>query len=179
MLPFQRCAPSSALDPQRAPRGRFRPIGPQGRGAGKARAAWFAGLLAALCVVLGGCDSTPPEEKLRATIAKMQADGEAHEVGAVMDSVAEDFGGPNGMDQKQLRAFLAVVSLRNKELGVTLGPMDVEVMGERATAKFTLYATGGAGGLLPDRAQVYDVTTGWRMEGGEWKLISAQWKDQL
>jgi hypothetical protein len=132
-----------------------------------------------LCAVLAGCDSTPPEEKLRATIAQMQADGEAHEVSKVMDSVAEDFGGPNGMDHRQLRAFLAVVSLRNKELGVTLGPIDVELMGERATAKFTLYATGGAGGLLPDRAQVYEVTTGWKMVDGEWKLISANWKDQL
>lgn len=109
----------------------------------------------------------------------MQADGEAHEVSAVMGSVAEDFAGPNGMDHKQLRAFLAVVSLRNRQLGVTIGPMEIELIGERATAKFTLYATGGAGGLLPDRAQVYEVTTGWKMVDGEWMLISADWKDQL
>jgi hypothetical protein len=139
----------------------------------------LAGLLAALCAVLGGCDSTPPEAKLRATIAQMQADGEAHKVAAVMDSVAEDFGGPEGMDRKQLQRFLTFTSMSNQALGVTLGPMDVEVMGERATAKFTLYATGGSGGLLPDRAQVYDVTTGWKLVGGEWKLISANWKDQL
>jgi hypothetical protein len=177
MSPLQRCAPTVAADA--AQKGGIHSIGSQGRGAGKARAAWLAGLLVALCAVLVGCDSTPPEEKLRATIAQMQADGEAHKVSAVMDSVAADFGGPEGMDRKLLQRFLTFTSMRNAQLGVTIGPMDVEVMGERATAKFTLYATGGAGGLLPDRAQVYDVTTGWRLEGGEWKLISANWKDQL
>ena len=128
---------------------------------------------------LAGCDSTPPEQKLRATIAKMETDGEAHKVSDVMDVVADDFGGPGGMDRKGLQRFLTLVSLQNTNLGVTMGPIEVEVMGERATAKFTLGATGGAGRFMPDRAQVYDVTTGWRMEGGEWKLISAQWKDQL
>jgi hypothetical protein len=33
--------------------------------------------------------------------------------------------------------------------------------------------------LLPSRVQVYDVDTGWRLDDGEWKLISAKWKPQL
>jgi hypothetical protein len=136
-------------------------------------------LAASMIPLLAGCDSTPPEQKLKQTIAKMETDGEAHKVSAVMDAVAEDFAGPEGMDRKGLQRFLTFASMQNANLGVTIGPVEVEVMGERATAKFTLGATGGAGRFLPDRAQVYDVTTGWRMEGGEWKLISADWKDQL
>lgn len=156
----------------------FRRIGPQATGGGKARAAWFAGLFLAL-FALAACDSTTPEERLKATIAQMQADGEAKKVSAVMDSVAEDFGG-EGMDRHQLQQMLTLVALRNADIGVTIGPVDVEVMGERATAKFTLGAAGGAAGRwMPDRAQVYDVTTGWKMVGGEWKLISAQWDEQL
>ena len=50
---------------------------------------------------------------------------------------------------------------------------------ERATAKFTLGVTGGAGRFLPDRAQVYDVTTGWRLQDGEWMLVSASWKPKI
>src|SRR5690348_265963 len=103
----------------------FRRIGPHATGSGKAR--WSAALLASF-LLLAGCDSTTPEEKLKATIAQMQADGEAHEVGDVMDSVAEDFGGPGGMDRKQLHAMLTVVSLRNKEIGTTIGPIDVELV---------------------------------------------------
>jgi hypothetical protein len=162
-----------------AAKGAFRPIGPQGSGAGKARAALFATLLCAVFLALAGCDSTPPEEKLRATIAKMQTDGEQHRVSDVMASVAEDFGGGGGMDRQGLSRMLTMISLQNRNLGVTIGPMDVEVLGERATAKFTLGASGGSGGFMPDRAQIYEVTTGWRLEDGEWKLISANWKEKL
>jgi hypothetical protein len=83
------------------------------------------------------------------------------------------------MDRKQLQQMLTLIALRNADIGVTIGPVEVEVIGERATAKFTLGASGGSGRFLPDRAQVYDVTTGWRLEGGEWMLISAEWDEQL
>jgi hypothetical protein len=139
----------------------------------------FALLALALCMLLAACRHAPPEEALRATIAKMQADGEQHRVGEVMDNVAEDFGGPGGMDRTGLRRLLALTSLQNRKLGVTLGPLHVQMAGERATVQFTLAASGGSGGLLPDRGQIYEVTTGWRLEGEDWKLISASWKETL
>jgi hypothetical protein len=177
-FPLNSNTPARAQDA--AANGGFRPIGPQGWGAGKARAALFATLLCALFAALAGCDSTPPEQKLRDTITRMQTDGEQHRVSDVMDSVAEDFGGGGGMDRAALHRMLLGISMQNQQLGVTIGPVDVEVIGERATAKFTLGASGAAAGrFLPDRAQVYDVTTGWRLEDGEWKLISADWKDKL
>ena len=109
----------------------------------------------------------------------MQADGEQHRVSDVMASVSDDFGGRDGMDKPGLRHMLTLLSLQNRRLGVALGPLDVKVIGDRATVDFTLAASGGSGRLLPERAQVYDVTTGWRLEGGDWKLISASWKEKL
>jgi hypothetical protein len=136
-------------------------------------------LLVATFAALAACSSTPPEEKLRATITQMQEDGEAHKVSAVMEHVAEDFGGPGGMDRQALQRLLTFTSLRNRDLGISIGPMDVELIGERATVDFTLAASGGSGGLLPDRGQIYEVTTGWKLVDGEWMLISANWKEQL
>ena len=132
----------------------------------------------ALLVTATGCRSTPPEQALRETIAQMRQAGEEHRVSDFMDSVAEDFGGPEGMDRKGLQRFLTLVSLQNRELGATLGPLDLEIIGERARVDFTLAASGGAG-WLPERGQIYEVSTGWRLEGGEWKLISASWRPQL
>ena len=109
----------------------------------------------------------------------MQAAGEQHETAKVIDSVAEDFAGPDGMDRKQLKMFLVGVSMQNRQLGTTIGPLDVKILGDRATVRFTLGASGGSGGWMPDRAQVYQVETGWRMDGGDWKLISADWKEKL
>ncbi len=126
-----------------------------------------------------GCRKTPPEEAIRAAIGQLQAAAEARDMGAVLDPVAEDFVGPQGMDRKAFRQTLALVSLRNEKIGVDLGPMEVALFGDRATASFTVATRGGSGGLLPDRAQVYRVETGWRLEGGEWKLISAKWEPVL
>jgi hypothetical protein len=157
----------------------LRPIGAYDPGAGKAVSAAFAAFLRwtapLLLVLVAACSSPPPEEALRATIAQMQAAAEARDSAALSDHLAEDFVGPNGMDREQFRRWLAVLWLRNREVGVTLGPLEVEMLGETARVKFTAAATGGEG-LLPDRADVLEVHTGWRLEDDEWMLISAEWE---
>jgi hypothetical protein len=139
----------------------------------------FFALLLALAALATGCRHMPPEQALRDTIAAMQKAGEEHRVSDLMASVADDFVGQEGMDQKQLRQYLTVISLQNRQVGTTLGPLTVTITGDRARVEFTLAASGGAGGWMPDRAQVYDVETGWRLEGNDWKLISASWKPKL
>ncbi len=153
------------------------PPGP-GKAPGVRKRGVSALLLAALLALFAGCSREPPEQALRATIAAMQAAAEARDSDALVASVSEDFAGPEGMDRDSFRRYLAVIWLRNREVGVSLGPMEVELIGERATVEFTAGATGGAG-WMPDRAQVYRVTTGWRIEGGEWRLISARWEPTL
>jgi len=82
------------------------------------------------------------------------------------------------MDGQAFRRYVSLVALRNDAIGVDIGPLDVKLYGDRATATFTAATRGGAG-LLPDRAQVYNVETGWRLDDGEWKLISAKWEPVL
>ncbi len=156
-------------------------IGAYARNSGKAQAwglrsvAWL--LLAA--ALLPACKRTPPEQALRETIAAMQAAGEARSVDALFEPIAEDFAGEQGMDRTAFRRYVTVMSMRQRSIGVTLGPVDVKLFGDRATANFTAAITGGSAGLLPDQAQVYAIETGWRLEGADWKLISARWKEQL
>jgi hypothetical protein len=154
-------------------------IGAYARNTGKARSGSLRALLAAALLALSAaCQKTPPEQALRETIAKMQAAGEARDVDALFAPIAEDFAGSEGMDRKAFRQYVTLMSLRSKSVGVTLGPIDVKLYGERASASFTAAIRGGPG-FLPDQAQVYAIDTGWRMDGGEWKLISATWKPQL
>ena len=157
-------------------------IGAYPPGSGKAPGVWkhslFTLCLAGLMALLAACSGEPPEAALRATIADMQAAAEARDSSALVDRFSEEFVGPEGMDRDQFRRYLAVIWLRNREVGVNLGPLEVELIGERAIVEFTAAATGGSG-WLPDRAQVYRVSTGWRIEGGEWRLISARWEPAL
>ena len=66
--------------------------------------------------------------------------------------------------------------LANSSIGLTLGPAEVEIVGDRATVRFSAVVTGGSGRFLPERAQAWEVTSGWRDEGGDWRLYCAQWK---
>ncbi|MHB8911432.1 MAG: hypothetical protein ACYC42_01995 [Lysobacter sp.] len=60
-----------------------------------------------------------------------------------------------------------------------LGPPQIAIQDQHATVSFTAALTGGAGGIVPDAASVHDGETAWRMEGDEWRLISAQWTPRL
>jgi hypothetical protein len=128
--------------------------------------------------LVAGCAKEPPEAALRATIAGMQVAAEGRDVDALMEAVSEEFIGPEGMDRDQFRRTLAVVWLRDKNVGVQLGPLDVAVAGEGARVEFTAGTSGGEG-WLPDRGQLHRVKTAWRLEDGDWKLVSATWAPVL
>ena len=138
--------------------------------------------VAALCaclLALAACSRPAPEQALRDTIAQMQSAIEARDAGALDEHVAEDFIGPEGMDRKDARRLAQVVFLRNRDVGATIGPLQVSLQDDHATVRFSAALTGGSGALLPDSAQVYDVSTGWRMRGDAWELVSADWKPRM
>lgn len=165
---------------RRGPDRSFHPIGAYAPKAGKAARAVLALLALLLSGGIAGCSRTPPEDALRATIATMEAAAEARDADALDDALAEDFVGPGGMDRDGFRRTAALLWLRSREIGVTIGPLDVEVAvdGEHARVGFTA-ATRGSEGLLPSSANVYAVDTAWRLEDGEWRLISAEWEPKL
>jgi len=125
------------------------------------------------------CTRTPPEQALRETIAQLQRDIGARDADAVTSVLADDFVGNEGMDRRAARQLAAGTFLRYREVGAKLGPLQVEMRGDRhATVRFTAAISGGAG-LMPQDAQVYQVTTGWRLVDGDWRLTSAEWTSAL
>ncbi len=132
-------------------------------------------LLAVAAALLAGCSTPPDEARLRRTIAEMQQAAEARKPGDVVEAVSDDFAGSNGLDRDRLRRLLQAAMLRNQQIGVTLGPLDVAVDGDRATVRFVAMTTGGRGGLIPERARGYRVVSEWRIEDGEWRVVRADW----
>jgi hypothetical protein len=125
------------------------------------------------------CARTPPEQALRDTIAQLQRDIGARDADAVTSVLAEDFVGNEGMDRRGARQLAAGTFLRYREVGAKLGPLQVEMRGDRhATVRFTAAISGGAG-LVPQEGQVYQVATGWRLVDGDWMLTSADWTPAL
>jgi len=124
---------------------------------------------------LGACGRPPDEVVLRDTIAAMQTALERRHSDDFMAAVADDFLGKDGFDRSQLRRLLQLHMLRNAEIGATLGPLGLRIEGDRAEVQFDAILTGSSGTLLPDRAGGYRVRTVWQRDGGDWRLVFAEW----
>lgn len=143
---------------------------------------YFAAALPVLLLGAGptACTHTPPEQALRERVDLLQRDIQARRTDAVAEALAADFVGNDGMDRRQARRTAAALFLRYRDVGVRFGPLQVQMHGDtRASVRFTAVATGGSGGPLPQDAQVFDVTTGWRSTDGEWLVTSAEWTPRL
>lgn len=134
-------------------------------------------VLAVLWVVLQtGCTRAPAEQRLREAMSGLQTAIESRESNTATGFLADDFIGTGGLDREGARTLLRLMVLRHQSLGLTLGPAQIELFDTRATVRFTAVATGGQGALLPESARIWQVETAWRDDGGDWKLISAQWQ---
>lgn len=133
-------------------------------------------LLALLCAGVSACSRPEPEQALRDRIAAMQQAAAQRSADGVLRGVAEEFIGPHGMDRDGLGRMLRLQFLAHGSVGVRLGPVSVELHGDRARAGFTAVLTGGSGRLVPDTGRIYQVDTVWRLQRGEWVLVSADWE---
>ena len=122
----------------------------------------------AIALTVGACAKQGAEAEVRARIAELQAAIDARDAGDVHALLAEDFVGNDALDRRGARQLAAGTFLRYRDVSVRLGPVDVELRGERdAVARFTAVATGGSGAALPDSGQLYQVQTGWRLIDGK------------
>jgi hypothetical protein len=135
--------------------------------------------LAALAMLLAACTKAPAETRLRERIDAMQEAIATRNVSQFMEGVAEDFIGSGNIDRAALHNLIRAQVLRNASITATRGPTTVTLQGERAVVNFDVVVTGGAGGLIPERAQSYAIESGWREIDGEWVVYSAQWKEAL
>ncbi len=133
-----------------------------------------------LLLLCGACARSTPEQALRKQIAHLQDALQARDAGRVEDVLSPDFGGPQGLDREGAKRMAAAAFLRYRDVNVKTGPLTVRLQGEdRATVAFDAALAGGDGALLPQSAQWYQVTTGWRLEDGVWRLVHAQWQPKL
>lgn len=128
--------------------------------------------------LLTACTQPAPEAALRERVASLQDSIERRDAADLAAVVADDFIGPGGLDRDGARRMAQASFLRYRNVGLELGPLDVEVRGDGATVRFTAMLRGGEG-VLPRDARIYDVRTGWRREGGDWELVNAQWEPKL
>jgi hypothetical protein len=141
----------------------------------------FRAVLAFLAITaIAACSRTPDDQQIRANIKSMQAAVESRSPRDFLRFVTADFtGNENAVDRDALGDLLRVEVLRNEQVGVTLGPIEIDLQGDRATVHVTATLTGGKGGLIPERGAIYSITSGWRREGRDWRCYTASWEQNL
>lgn len=134
-------------------------------------ALWAAAFLVAACG-----DTRTTEQRIIAAITEMEELAEAGERGAFMDRVHEAFAGQGGaLTRDEFNRFMIMQWNQNQRLEARLFPIRVIDDWEgQASASFRALITGGRG-LIPERGQVFEITTTWRLDGGEWLLYRAEW----
>ena len=137
------------------------------------------GLSLALLLALVGCGGEPAEQRLRERIADMEAAIEERDAGAFMEGVAEDFVGEAAIDRRQLRQLLAINMMRNARISAVLGPLSIEMLESHARVEVEVVVSGGAGRLLPERAQAYSISSAWRDGEDGWQVVEASWEPRL
>jgi len=138
------------------------------------------GLILLLALLLSGCSRTSDEQRIRDAMAAMQQAMESRNPRAFMAHVSDDFiGNSADFDRAALANLLRIEVLRNESIGATLGPIDIEMQGDRARVRTAATFTGGSGGMLPERGSIYAITSGWKRSGKDWVCFSATWEQQL
>lgn len=132
-------------------------------------------VVVAMLWVASGCARSTPEQALRRELSALQSAIEARDARRLRDFLADDFVGNDGLDRDGARRMAAVVFMRNRDIGTTVGPLDIVVQGEHATVRCAAVLTGGDGGLLPRSGSAYSVVSGWRVQDGSWKMTSIEW----
>lgn len=139
-------------------------------------------LAGCLALVLCACGTDLDDEtRIEQTIAAMTEALEQGDVSDFMAPVADDFVAVNGrLDRRALGLLVRRERLARDAINIQRLDTRVEIFAHegtdaRAVASFRALATGGTG-LLPDEGRFWKVETGWRRDGDDWVLISAEWE---
>ncbi|MEP7042018.1 MAG: nuclear transport factor 2 family protein [Dokdonella sp.] len=136
------------------------------------------GLPILLSLFAAACAHTPDADAIRHAIQSIADAAQAQQRASVLAHVADDFIGNDGeLDRAGLEQLLRARLLAGRSIGVTIGTVEVELDGDRATARFEATVTDGSGRWLPDRRAVLQFVTGWRRQDREWRCYNAKWSE--
>lgn len=128
--------------------------------------------------VLMGCGKKDPQNALEQAAQDLQDAIAARQTGKAMERIHADFQGASGMDRQQARQMMTGLFLRYQNIGLL-------VVGRECRLDKGFYDRGhcsarvgvtGAQGLIPERADLYQVESTWQLAGKEWQLREIRWE---
>jgi hypothetical protein len=130
-----------------------------------------------LCVGAAACHRIPDEQAIRDGIAAAASAAGAQRSGDVLALVSDEFTGNNGQFDRAGVARLLRARLLARSITVSIGAVDVDLDGDRASATFDATLSDRSGRWLVEHGRTLHFVTGWRREGGTWRCYNARWTD--
>ncbi|MGC3998124.1 MAG: hypothetical protein QM767_11795 [Anaeromyxobacter sp.] len=140
-------------------------------------------LLAGACYGLWRLTAPAPseEERIRAAFAAAATAAEERRPAGVVELLSAGFRGQRGLDREQARGIVTLEVLRAGWVSVTIAGAEVQVDGERARANVDAVLSRAPAGtglarLVPSEASAHRFSCDLRLEDGEWRVVSAEWR---
>ena len=135
---------------------------------------------AAFALVLGLWPRGPkdPEAQVRKLVAEIVAGVEGRDLGPLSDSIATTFKGPQNTGKQEVKQLIAFQVLRNAETVAVFNPsLDVTVRSNDDADISGTFIFTRSKELKPETvAAAYQVDASLERQGGEWRFISASYK---
>lgn len=138
----------------------------------------------AVFMLLAGCSKAPadPRAEIEKLIGEVEAAVEGGDIGAVKDTLADDYADPKGNDKAGLVSLLQFQFLRKRSLHVLSQIDEITLEQDGRTARARVMAAGSStpiGGIeaLGDvRADIFRLDITFTRPDDEWRVSSVVWK---
>jgi hypothetical protein len=136
-------------------------------------------LYASLAVAAGGCGSDDPEAAVREFLANAETAAEARDTGFFRDAISESYADRRGQRRDDIINVIRGVFITNATVEVVTRIESIEFSGtDVATVKMQAALVGKREGaaLFDVDGDLYGIDLELVGEGGDWRVISADWE---
>lgn len=131
------------------------------------------------CLATMACGRPPDADAIRAAILDMASAAQAQRSGDLLAYISDDFTANAGeFDRARFAQMLRAQLLARRAIKVDVGRIEIELSGNRATARFSASLADPSGRWFEGQRKMLDFVTGWRLESGQWRCYNASWKDE-
>ena len=137
-------------------------------------------LATALLALACGGEPQTPEERVRATLAALEAAAEARDVAAMKEHVSETYRDERGNDRRAVSALVALHFQQNRSVHLLVRTLAIAVDPPAATASVLVAMAGtpieSADALPLVHADFHRFDFELREEDGTWRIAAAAWR---
>ncbi len=122
------------------------------------------------------CDKTSELSKLKQKINVLVDAVEKHQKKNIANVLAQDFLTGKNLNKLQFLFYIDYQFKRNKNISISIIDREVRFNEKNADVIFKVLLLG-SNDWLPERGQIYNVTSRWKKEKGDWVISRLRWQE--